>query len=222
MQDFCFHNIWPWWRRHEGGHHQHKECKNPHSGNYLSCYGSWWWGEGCCYHQDYYWRHNYNRYSLDSSFWGAITRPFEWWRIQSVGFTSNGWNARPAAISIARFWWVSGWGHFSPCNGCIYCGDASTSSTSWLSSSSYTSLPLSLIPSPHTPSPQRCSSGVRPTTRSHSTGERAGFHGRKWIEDHYGVKTISMFLIYSANSPWGLTLAVSLHLDAREGIIFLA
>ena len=48
--------------------------------------------------------------------------------------------------------------------------------------------PLPLILSPHTPSPQRCSSGERPTTRSHSTGEKAGFHGIKLFEDDYGVK----------------------------------
>ena len=48
--------------------------------------------------------------------------------------------------------------------------------------------PLLIIPAPRTPSPQRRSPGERPTTRSHSTGEKADFHGRKWFEDHYGVK----------------------------------
>ena len=47
--------------------------------------------------------------------------------------------------------------------------------------------PLPLIPAPRTPSPKRRSPGERPTTRSHSTGERDYFHGRKWFEDSYGV-----------------------------------
>ena len=29
---------------------------------------------------------------------------------------------------------------------------------------------------------------IKKTTRSHSTGEKADFHGRKWFEDDYGVK----------------------------------
>ena len=43
------------------------------------------------------------------------------------------------------------------------------------------------IPDPHTPSPQSCAPGERPTTRSHSKGEKYDFHGRKWFDDHYGV-----------------------------------
>ena len=48
--------------------------------------------------------------------------------------------------------------------------------------------PLPLIPAPRTPSPQSRLPGERTTTRSHSTGEKADFHGRKWFEDDYGVK----------------------------------
>ena len=48
-------------------------------------------------------------------------------------------NARPAALSIGRDWRVGGGGCFTPCDGCIYCGDAYTSSTSSISSSSSTS-----------------------------------------------------------------------------------
>ena len=48
--------------------------------------------------------------------------------------------------------------------------------------------PLPLILSPRTPSPQRRSPGERPTTSSHSTGEKADCHGIKWFEDDYGVK----------------------------------
>ena len=42
-------------------------------------------------------------------------------------------------------------------------------------------LPLPPIIAPHTPLPQSCSPGVRPMTRSHSTGEKDDFHGRKWF-----------------------------------------
>ena len=48
--------------------------------------------------------------------------------------------------------------------------------------------PLLLIPAPRTPSPQRIPPGERPTTRSHSTGEKDDCHGRKWFEENYGVK----------------------------------
>ena len=41
--------------------------------------------------------------------------------------------------------------------------------------------PLPLIPAPYNSSPQRRSPGEIPTTRSHSTGEKADFHGRKWM-----------------------------------------
>ena len=40
-------------------------------------------------------------------------------------------------------------------------------------------LPLPPIQAPHIPSPQRHSPGVRPTTRSHSTGEKDDFHREK-------------------------------------------
>ena len=49
-------------------------------------------------------------------------------------------------------------------------------------------LPLPLIRDLRTPSPQCCSPGVRPMTRSYSTDKKADFHGRKWFEDHCGVK----------------------------------
>ena len=49
-------------------------------------------------------------------------------------------------------------------------------------------LTLPTIPAPHTPSPHRCYPGVRPMTRSHSTGEKEYCHGRKWFEDDYSVK----------------------------------
>ena len=39
--------------------------------------------------------------------------------------------------------------------------------------------PLPPIPAPRTPSSQRRSSGERPTSRLHSTGDKDGFHGRK-------------------------------------------
>ena len=48
--------------------------------------------------------------------------------------------------------------------------------------------PLTPIPAPCNRSPQRRSPGERPTIRSHSTGEKADFHGRKWFEENYGVK----------------------------------
>ena len=48
--------------------------------------------------------------------------------------------------------------------------------------------PLPTIPALQNPSTQRRSPGEIPTTRSHSTCEKADFHGRKWFEDHYGVK----------------------------------
>ena len=48
--------------------------------------------------------------------------------------------------------------------------------------------PLPPIPASYTPLSQRCYPGERPMTRSNSTGERDGFHGRKWFEDHYGIK----------------------------------
>ena len=48
--------------------------------------------------------------------------------------------------------------------------------------------PLSIIPDSHNPLPHRRSPGERPTTRSHSICEKADCHGRKWFEDHYGVK----------------------------------
>ena len=44
------------------------------------------------------------------------------------------------------------------------------------------------IPAPRTPSPKRRYPAVRPTNGSHSTGEKAGCHGGKWFEEHYGVK----------------------------------
>ena len=47
---------------------------------------------------------------------------------------------------------------------------------------------LPLIPAPHTPLPQRRFPGERPTTCSHSTGEKDGFHGITFFEDDYGVK----------------------------------
>ena len=48
--------------------------------------------------------------------------------------------------------------------------------------------PLPPILALRTPFPQRCSPGERPMIRSHSTSEKSGFYGRKWFEDHYGVK----------------------------------
>ena len=48
--------------------------------------------------------------------------------------------------------------------------------------------PLPLLPVPYTPSPQRRSPGEISTTRSHSTGEKSDCHGRKWFEEHCGVK----------------------------------
>ena len=48
--------------------------------------------------------------------------------------------------------------------------------------------PLTPIPDLRTPLPNRCSPGERPTTRSHSAGEKVDCHGRKWFEYHYGVK----------------------------------
>ena len=44
------------------------------------------------------------------------------------------------------------------------------------------------IPAPRIPLPQRRFLGVRPMTRSHSTGEKEYCHGRKWFEDDYSVK----------------------------------
>ena len=55
------------------------------------------------------------------------------------------------------------------------------------------------IPDPRTPLPHRPYPREIPTSRSHSTGEKADCHGRKWVEDDYGVKKTSMVLIHSAN-----------------------
>ena len=49
-------------------------------------------------------------------------------------------------------------------------------------------LPLLPIPDPLTTLPPRRSLGVRPTTRSHSTGEKYDCRGKTWFEDHYDVK----------------------------------
>ena len=49
-------------------------------------------------------------------------------------------------------------------------------------------IPLPPIPALLTSLPYCCSPGVRPTTRSHSTCEKANFHGRICFEYHYGVK----------------------------------
>ena len=49
-------------------------------------------------------------------------------------------------------------------------------------------LPLHPIPAPRNPSSQCCSLRERPTTRSHSTREKAYFHGGKCFEDYCGVK----------------------------------
>ena len=48
--------------------------------------------------------------------------------------------------------------------------------------------PLPPILAPYTPPPQRLSPGEISTTRSHSTGEKADYHGIKWFDHHYGVK----------------------------------
>ena len=50
------------------------------------------------------------------------------------------------------------------------------------------STPLTSIPALRTPSPHRSSPGKITTTRSHSSGEKANCNGRKWFENHYGVK----------------------------------
>ena len=44
------------------------------------------------------------------------------------------------------------------------------------------------IPAPRTPLPQRRFLGVIPMTRSHSTGKKYYFNGRKWFDDHYDAK----------------------------------
>ena len=99
----------------------------------------------CDVGDNYYWIHNRHRSILCSSFLGARNIPFELWSICSGGCTANGRNAWPAALFIDRGWWVGGGERFSPCDGFMYCGDASTSSTSSItftssnSSSSYTS-----------------------------------------------------------------------------------
>ena len=46
---------------------------------------------------------------------------------------------------------------------------------------------LLLIPDLCTPYPQRRSHGEIPTTRSHSTGAKVDFRGRKWFEEKYGI-----------------------------------
>ena len=48
--------------------------------------------------------------------------------------------------------------------------------------------PLPPILPPQTPLPHRYSPGEIPTTKSHSIGKKADFHGRKWFQDHCGVK----------------------------------
>ena len=53
--------------------------------------------------------------------------------------------------------------------------------------------PLTLIPAPHTPSPQRSFPRERPITRSHSTVEKANCHKRKWFEDNHSVKKNQWF-----------------------------
>ena len=55
--------------------------------------------------------------------------------------------------------------------------------------------PLKFTPIPdlHTLLTQNHYPGVRPTTRSCSTGEKTDCHGRKWFEDHYGVLKKNQF-----------------------------
>ena len=48
--------------------------------------------------------------------------------------------------------------------------------------------PLPLLIAPRTPLPQRLYPRERPTTSSHSTGDKYDFHGRKCFEKDYGVK----------------------------------
>ena len=101
---------------------------------------------------DYYRIHKYYRSSLGLRFQGASTRPFECWSIKSGGCTANGQKYWTDALSIDRSWWYQtstvsidrcSWfsceAHFIPCDECIYCRDASTSSTSSTYSSSSTS-----------------------------------------------------------------------------------
>ena len=85
-----------------------------------------------------------------------------------------------------------------------------------------TPFPLFPIPAPCTPSPQRYSPGVIPTTRTYSTGKNNYFHGRNSLKTIMVLKKKSMVLIHSTNGSRGLALAVSLHLDAKRGIVFLA
>ena len=59
--------------------------------------------------------------------------------------------------------------------------------------------PLPLVPDPCTPLPQRRSPGERATTRSHSIGEKDGFHGRDGLRAITVLNKTSMVLIHSAN-----------------------
>ena len=59
--------------------------------------------------------------------------------------------------------------------------------------------PLPLILDPRTPSSQRRSPGEIPTTRSHSTGEKADLHGRNVLRNIMVLNKTSMVLIHSAN-----------------------
>ena len=48
--------------------------------------------------------------------------------------------------------------------------------------------PFSPILATRTPLSQQSSPGEIPKTMSHSTGDKADCNGRKWFEEHYGVK----------------------------------
>ena len=59
--------------------------------------------------------------------------------------------------------------------------------------------PLPPIPSLCNPSPQRRSPGERPTTRSHSTGEKSDSHGRNGVRTIMVLNKTPMVRIHSTN-----------------------
>ena len=131
----------------------------------------------------------------------------EWW-------LHSHFPKRPAGHSLHyRGSWVGGWGLSSPCDGSIYYLYDPTSSTSSIFTVTLPPPPWPPIPDPRTPSPHRYSPGEIPTTGSHSTGDKACFHGRKWFEDHHCFKQ-------NINRPhpfhqWFLSTIIGSHITPR-------
>ena len=128
-------------------------------------------------HRDYYLRHNYHRSSLDSSFEALEPDPLndETFRVM-VAQPMDETPGRPLSP-------------FAEADGSVVGAVIAHVMDEYTVEMppppplpqfllvTITPLPLPPIPDLRTPSPQRCSPGVRPTTRSHSTCEKADCRG---------------------------------------------